>query len=556
MRIRRPRGLSRRQFLQASAAAGALPLLTACGSSDAPLRADPAGLTPPPADASVAFKHGVASGDPLADRVILWTRVTPPAGTTSVAVTVKVYREPTLTTLVGSQSFSTDAARDYTVKIDFDGLSAGTSYYYQFESGSTKSAVGRTRTLPAAGVERLRFGVVACSQYSNGFFNAYDALAKRIDIDAILHLGDYIYEAEYTPISVERAHTPKKEIISLADYRERHAQYKTDPDLMELHRQTPFITIWDDHESTDNSYRDSARNHTEGTPPAGEGVWSERKGFAQRAYFEWLPIREQAAGNFDLIYRQFVFGDLVDLLMLDTRLQRDVAPADFPPACDASLTDVSRQMLGMTQEDWFTRKLRASTARWRVVGSSVMFGQWKVAGAANAACGGQYINADQWDGYQAARDRIFAVLSGAGGMPAVTNNVFLAGDIHSFWALDLTEDPNNPAMYDPVSGRGVRGVEFVCNSVTSDFPTPGDSGAAFITANPAIRFIQTAQRGYLLLDITRTAVTGECWLTPDVAARSAAETFSRAYRSNHGAQTLSLVTAATAAGANPAARAP
>ena len=556
MRIKRPLGLTRRHFLKASAAASTLPLLNACGSSEAAGGTDPAGLNPPPAGAPVVFKHGIASGDPLADRVILWTRVTPPANTASVPVTVKVYREPALTSLVGSRSVTTDASRDYTVKIDFDGLAAGTSYYYQFESGGTKTAVGRTRTLPAVGVERLRFGVVACSQYTNGFFNAYGALARRTDLDAILHLGDYIYEAQYTPIAAERAHTPPYEIISLADYRERHAQYKTDPDLMELHRQTPFITIWDDHESTDNSYRDSARNHTEGAPPTGEGVWGERKGFAQRAYFEWLPIREQQPGVFDLIYRQFVFGDLVDLLMLDTRLQRDVAPADFPPACDATLTDATRQMLGMTQEDWFTQKLRASTARWRVVGSSVMFGQWKVAGAPNAACGGQFINADQWDGYQVARDRIFAVLAGSGGLPAVTNNIFLAGDIHSAWALDLTEDPNNPASYDPVSGRGVRGVEFVCNSVTSSFPTPGDSGAAFISANPAIRYIQTAQRGYLLLDITREAVTGEFWLNPNVSSRSAAETFARAYTSTQGAQALALALAATAAPANPPPAAP
>ena len=556
MRIQRRPGLTRRHFLQASAAAGALPLLNACGSSEAPI-ADPAGRTPRPAGAPPAFKHGIASGDPLADRILLWTRVTPPVGTASVPVTVTLYRDPQLTQRVGSRSVSTTAARDYTVKIDFDGLAAGQTYYYRFESGTAKSVVGRTRTLPAVGVERLRFGVVACSQYTNGWFNAYGALAKRGDLDAILHLGDYIYEAEYTPISAERAHTPLKEITTLADYRERHAQYKTDPDLAELHRQTPFITIWDDHESTDNSYRDSARNHTEGAPPAGEGVWSQRKAWAQQAYFEWLPIREQQPGNFDLIYRQFVFGDLVDLLMLDTRLQRDVAPADFPPACDATLTDPSRQMLGMPQESWFTGKLRASTARWRVVGSSVMFGQWKVAGAPNTGtCGGQYINADQWDGYQVARNRIFAALSGAGGLPAVTNNIFLAGDIHSAWALDLTEDPNNATTYNPVTGAGTRAVEFVCNSVTSSFPTPGDSGAAFVAANPAIRYIQTAQRGYLLLDITRTAVTGEFWLNPNVTTRSPAETFARAYRSTHGAPSLVQAAAATAAPGNPPAPAP
>ncbi|MDP3857217.1 MAG: alkaline phosphatase D family protein [Stagnimonas sp.] len=555
MRIKRPRGLSRRRFLQAGAALGALPFLESCGSSPLPAGTGPDAPLP---GAAPEFRHGIASGDPLADRVILWTRLTPPAGTERVSVSLSVYRDPALLNLVGTRSQLTDASRDYTVKIDFDGLAPGSSYYYQFESGAARSAIGRTRTLPAAGVEHLRFGVCSCSQYTNGFFNAYGALAKRSDLDAILHLGDYIYEGDYGDTALAgREHLPAREIISLADYRERHAQYKTDPDLVELHRQTPFITIWDDHESTDNSYRDSARNHTEGAPPAGEGVWSERKAAAQRAYFEWLPIREQQPGNFDLIYRRFAFGDLVDLLMLDTRLQRDAAPADYPPACDATLTDPDRQMLGPVQEDWFSAQLRASTARWRVVGSSVMFGQWKVVGAPNGAtCGGQYLNADQWDGYQVARDRIFAVLAGGAGLPAVTNNVFLAGDIHSAWALDLNEDPNNPASYNPVTGSGTRAVEFVCNSVTSSFPIPGDSGMAFLAGNPAIRYIQTAQRGYLLLDITREAVTGEFWLNPDISTRSSAETFGRAYRSGYDAQSLTLATAATSPPADPPAPAP
>ncbi|HEX4871839.1 MAG TPA: alkaline phosphatase D family protein [Nevskiaceae bacterium] len=536
MRLRRRPGLTRRHFLRAGLAAGSLPWLAACGESGAPVSSrEPA--------ASTAFRHGVASGDPLADRVLLWTRVTPAAGQAALPVRLSVYADPGLETLIDQRETEARAERDYTVKIDLDGLQPGQTVYYRFEAEGAQSPVGRARTLPAAGVERLRFGVVACSQYTNGYFNAYAALAQRADLEAILHLGDYLYEAEYVPVVAERAHTPPREITTLADYRERHAQYKTDPDLQALHRQHPMIAIWDDHESTDNSYRDSARNHTEGPPPEGEGRWLQRKAWAQQAYFEWMPIREQAPGDVDRIYRRFAYGDLAELVMLDTRLQRDVAPADFPAPCEPSLSDPARQMLGATQEAWFAETLRASTARWRVVGSSVMFGQWKVAGAPNAACGGQYLNADQWDGYQAARDRVFALLSGADGGAPVRNSVFLAGDIHSAWALDLTEDPNNPATYDPVSGRGVRAVEFVCNSVTSDFPTPGDSGAAFLSANPAIRYIQTASRGYLLLDIDREQVTGEFWLTPDVSRRSAEERFARGYSSRHEAQSLSLVTA-------------
>jgi alkaline phosphatase D len=549
MRSTRLTGVSRRLFLQqAASAAVVLPALKGCGSSALPNGV--AGIPTPEIRTAPSFKHGIASGDPQADRVVLWTRLTPPTGLTSVPVQVRVFRDAGGQMLLGSQSALAELARDYTVKIDFTGLQAGTTYYYQFDCLGVLSQTGRTRTLPAVGVQRVRLGVVACSDYSSGFFNAYAALAKRADVDAILHLGDYFYEGSGGVAG--REHVPNKETTTLEDYRTRHGQYKTDPDLLELHRQFPFITIWDDHESTNNSYRNGASNHTEGAPPAGEGMWDQRKAWAQQAYFEWLPIRENANGSVDLIYRQFVFGDLIDLLMLDTRLQRDQPPADFPRPCEPALTDPARQMLGTAQEAWFTQKLRTSTTRWRVVGSGVMFGQWKVAGAPNGmTCGGQFLNSDQWDGYQAARSRVFATLAGGNGQPAVLNNVFLAGDIHSSWALDLTEDPNNPTAYNPVTGAGTRAVEFVCNSITSDFPIPGDSGNAFLSANPAIKYIQTALRGYLLLDITPAAVTGEFYTVAGVATRSATETFARAYRSTWGAQTLVQTTATTPPGAAP-----
>ncbi len=260
-----------------------LPLLPACGSSDGVGGRDPGG-------ADLEFRHGVASGDPLADRVILWTRV---SGLTSgtADVTYSVWSDAALSQLVTSGTASTNALRDYTVKVDVDGLQPATTYYYRFGAGSAQSTVGRTRTAPQGATEHLRIGVVSCSSLAHGYFNAYRKIAERSDLDVVLHLGDYIYEYGTNQYGEVRAYE--------ASARDPHArglphasraQYKQDPDLQEAHRQHPFINIWDDHETADNSWRDGANNHTEGD--GAEGVWVQRKAWAIQAYYEWLPIRQ------------------------------------------------------------------------------------------------------------------------------------------------------------------------------------------------------------------------------------------------------------------------
>jgi alkaline phosphatase D len=510
---------SRRELLKGGVF-GALTLpLMGCGRDPiaSTLRdAAPPGETP--------FRHGVASGDPLADRVMLWTRVSVDRPT---PVTVEVSESPDFSAVVFSGEGLATEDSDYCVKIDAEGLAPGRRYHYRFTAAGLVSPLGRTRTAPVGAVDRLRFAVVACSQYSNGFFNVYGRIAAREDLDGVIHLGDYLYEGGGGRI---RIHEPNRTIVTLDEYRSRYAQYRTDPDLQAVHAAHPFLTIWDDHESTDNSYRDSARSHD----PSTQGDWLERKAVSQRAYFEWMPIRELVPGDVNRIDRSMVYGDLAELILLDTRLQRDVAPADFPPPCEPSLTTPERRMLGEAQEAWFLDRLTASPAQWKIVCSGVMFGQWKVIGAPNAACGGQYLNADQWDGYQAERDRVFAALQS----PQAVNSVFLAGDIHSAWALDLSDDPQNPAIYNPLSGEGSLAVEFVCNSVTSDFPLD-NADLAFETVNSHVKYLETDRRGYLLLDLDRARSEAQFWFVDTVDTPSTVESMNARVECRSGSRRLS-----------------
>ena len=545
-------GFSRRDFLRRAGAVAGMAVAAPLLSHSTPARASDGALD---ALAKVAvgvnpFLHGVASGDPLADRVILWTRVSPVA-TEDIPVTVRVYRDTGLTQLVGSMVQTATSTRDWTIKVDFSTLAPATTYYYRFEAKGFGSPVGRTRTLPTGTTERIRFGVVSCSNYPAGFFNAYAFLAKRADLDAVLHLGDYLYEGGGGGV---RAHAPAREITLLADYRERHGQYRGDPDLQEMTRQHAFITVWDDHESTNDSWRDGAENHTEGT----EGVWAERKAFAQRAYDEWMPIRLPEPGNAARIWRQFRFGDLMDLIMLDTRLfDRDVQ-LGTPPQPGAPIADPARKLIGPVQRQFLLDGLSRPGAIWKFIGQQVMFGQLKVVGTPNAVNGGgQYLNGDQWDGYQADRTAIFNHLRSN----TINNTVVLTGDIHTSWAMDLTPDPNNPVElaggYNPVTGGGSLGVEFVGTSVTSSgLEELADVQDAIRLNNPHIKYVDLELKGYLLVDVTRTRTTGEWWYVSTIAERGGTESFGTAFPADAGANRLGAATTATQPKANAPALAP
>jgi len=548
-----PRQVGRREFLGTSGKAvaflAAFQAISSRESALAQLRFDP-------------FAYGVASGDPLPNRIIIWTRVTPQADATpgsGLGGTVRgiweVARDAAFTQLAGYGRFTTTAATDHTVKIDVAGLAPLTDYYYRFNALGVNSPVGRMRTAPANGStpSSVRFGLVSCSNYEAGYFTAYRHLAAREDLDFILHVGDYIYEYEagaYGPpgfAGVARVHDPSTEIFSLSDYRRRHAIYKADVDLRALHARYPFITVWDDHETANNSWRDGAENHNNG-----EGAWSDRKAAGIRAYFEWMPIRPLAAtgsfGEVRPIYRRFTFGNLADLFMIDLRQYRDeqvASPQNLP-----AINDANRTLLGSQQSTWLTQNISTSTAQWRLFGNSVQIAPIiiipsfitdpQVQGALTAFFGvtdftsstPTPINTDSWDGYVAARNAILGVIGGLGN-PAnfKPNCLFLTGDIHSSYAVEIPGNSTNSFSL---------GSEFVCTSVTSDnvneilgnipeFVPNGIGG--YVPANSSAQFVQLVQvfnswvkdvdlefHGFSVVDITPARAQMDNWVIRSTAS--------------------------------------
>ena len=550
-----PRGTSRRGFFKSSGGAAAAlasaPMLAMASASRVP---------------GPRFQHGVASGDPLSDRVILWTRVTPPGRPGAVIVNYVVALDPALNQVVARGTAKTSPARDNTVKVDPAGLQPGTTYYYRFSCEGESSPIGRTRTLPVGNVQRLRIAVASCSNHAFGLFNAYRRMAERADLDLVIHLGDYVYEYGPNTYGSLRTPEPPNEMVTLTDYRLRHAQYKRDEDSQAVHRQHPFVCIWDDHETTNDAWKDGAQNHTEAT----EGSWADRVNVALQAYYEWMPVRIPDATQRRKNQRAFQIGNLVDLVMLEERLsgRSKQLTATIPApglgnvfAQSGAFADPSRSLLGDEQEAWLGQRLRGSQARWKFIGQGVMFAHLKAQGAALAAGGGLFFNTDQWDGYQPARDRVYNFIKGDASHPPVDNVVVLTGDIHSSWAADLTQDPNNPDVagggYNGATGQGSRAVEFVATSITSPgLNDPNGSTASFLRGvNPHFKFIDFNQRGYMLLDVTPQKAVCEWYFVDTVASVSNNQVFGTAFEVQQGTNRL-RPSAQTTAPANPPALAP
>jgi alkaline phosphatase D len=555
----RTAGLSRREALQLTLAAGiSASAITFAVTADAAAR-------------DSVFLHGVASGDPLADRVVLWTRVTLADPAAAVPVRWIVAADRKMRNVVRRGRANARARSDYTVKIDVDGLEPGTTYFYRFEAAGKTSPVGRTRTLPAGDVRRLKFAVFSCSNFELGYFNAYAEAAKHDDLDAVLHLGDYIYEygpgdGGYTtpaaalglvPKPRDAALVPAEEIVLLEQYRARHALYRTDRHLQALHRDNPFINIWDDHEIANDAFTDGAENHQED-----EGRWIARKKAGVRAFYEWLPIREPRDGDRldpatdapDEVYRVFDFGDLARLVMIDTRhagrnaqlgtaelvgAYATAAPEGPFPA-DVTSAGEPRTLLGGKQEAWLEKRLAGSTQTWQLIGNQVlMFYQNApdIAGTAllddaqraafiglldqlfGAGFGAQLaqlgaaglpfpLAADAWTGYPTARLKMLSALSGA------ANPIVLTGDSHNAWTANLvlpTEGEPEPV-----------GAEFGCTSVSSpgyeqyllDVP-PELVAALFVDSSdrksPTDKLIdaECGRRGFLLLEVRPQATVAE-----------------------------------------------
>lgn len=513
--------LTRRRFLGRLAPATLWPFLSGCGAGDATrIRRESSGVerelepiltTRPwadPAPNGSVFRHGVASGDPLADAVVLWTRITPAAGATfAIDLEWRIALDPGLARVVQEGVVTTDASVDYTAHVDVRGLRSGATYYYQFRALGHSSVRGRTKTLPVGAVEHMRFAIASCANYPAGYFNVYAALA-RADLDLIVHLGDYLYEYANATFGdgarLGRLPDPAREIISLADYRTRHAQYKLDPDLQESHRQHPWITVWDDHELADGSFDEGAQNHQ----AASEGEFRLRKQNAVRAYREWMPIRPAAEAA--QVYRSFGCGDLLDLVMLDTRHSGRQAQAE---QCDSSeLAAAERQLLGPAQEAWLTGELvasRARGARWRFIGQQVIFAPLL------RSMSGCVWSTDNWDGYSASRDRLLQVLRAE----AIDNVVVLTGDAHAAWAIDVASDPFDPAVYDPASGRGSELVEIVTPAVSS--PGRGVPEAGILRTHPHVKFADQTRQGYVVLDVTHERTQAEWYFVRSVQERGA-----------------------------------
>jgi alkaline phosphatase D len=483
------------------------------------------------ASTPVYFTHGVASGDPAADKIILWSRVVPANPKQQlVTSTWQISETSNFKTLANEGTLQTDATHDYTLKVDATNLKPATHYFYRFTCQGIHSPVGKTRTLPIGEVDSYKIGVVSCSNYPQGYFNAYRHLAQA-DLDLVIHLGDYIYEyaeGRYAnPIALSelgRHVVPVHEIVSLEDYRMRYGLYRTDIDLQKVHRRHPFICVWDDHELANNTWQSGAQNHNKG-----EGDFNERMQNARQAYCEWMPIRTEPQGP---IYRQFSIGQLADIFMLDTRLhgrergyiyQQDLLSSDKADveAFRKKLAHPARTILGLDQEAWLTSALQTSKTRgatWQVLGQQVLMGkittpELNEADFTNVEISERrrrYLdrvsfiakeklpfNLDAWDGYPACRDRVMASLK------TETNNpIVLAGDTHNAWAFNLTDK-----ALDKI------GVEIGTPGITSPgletfLPAhPNNLKKALMSSSPEIFDMDTQHRGWTELTLTSDAMT-------------------------------------------------
>jgi alkaline phosphatase D len=499
----------------------------------------------------LAFRHGVASGDPMQDRVILWTRLSGASG--AQTLTWQVATDSGFKRVAAAGKVTAGPERDFTAKVDVTGLKPGTEYYYRFRTalpgGKTlESRVGRTKTLPAGKTKDVVLAVASCTLYPNGYFNAYRAIADLPRVDAVLHLGDYIYEyggeGSYgmnSAVARMRPHDPPREIVSLADYRQRHAQYKADADSQAAHARAAWITSWDDHETANNSYTDGGENHD----PPEEGAWADRKAAALKAYYEWMPIREPRSGQgyAEASARTFRFGDLAILMMLETRLvsrikqleETDLQTVDGKPDVDGfrkRLNDPNRRMMGEWQERWLDRDLSASAHAghtWQVIGNQVVMAriapvtmgvmtpeeQARVQPAikrrldrtAEWAKTGLPGNLDMWNGYPADRERLYSLFANAKARPIV-----LSGDSHSFWANELHDAAGNRVA-----------CEFGTTGITSPGAgeaAPGlDFGRLVERSSPEVKYNNQLAKGFVLLTLTRDQAKAEMMAVSTINSR-------------------------------------
>jgi alkaline phosphatase D len=512
-------------------------LLSACGGGSA-------------SSNMVQFNYGVASGDPLINKVILWTHAKYQNSNDPVALSYEVATDAAFANVVSSGTTTALEAASFTAKVDAAGLAPATDYYYRFKSDVWISPIGRTRTLPTGTVSEVKLAVFSCSSYPHGYFHVYGEVASKSDAQYALHLGDYIYEykdGEYPNPSVfGRNVLPANEILTLSDYRTRHALYKSDVNLKLLHARMPMIAIWDDHEFANDAYMTGAENHTEGA----EGTFAARKAAALQAYHEWMPIRTGA--DKAVIYRSFDFGNLLSLHMLDTRLigrekQLDQTAVLTTAAGQQAWMSPTRQLMGSAQTQWLQGVMTNSTAKWQVLGQQVvMAATWlpvsvqtkfqayfaspnvstvgsimaeveTYKAALSSANPAAYLTAsnpvvpynfDAWDGYPAARETVLQTFAGvAASQPTIGKKlVVLSGDSHNAWHTNLTL----------ANGTKV-GEEFATSSVSSPgweayFPSMISTIKSLFqdtTSKSNVQWMDASRRGYLKMTFTAAQAKGE-----------------------------------------------
>ena len=534
------RRVSRRGFLRtaavATSAAGAVAVVPSAQSqSSLPSKPVPVEAELPP----LPFVHGVASGDPLPEAVVIWTRITPEenampgsGGGAPTSVRWRVALDPKMRQVVQQGEATSKPEQDHTIHVDVTGLQPDTVYYYTFTvvdgpHAEATSPLGRTKTAPAGQVDRQRWAIASCANWEAGFFSAYADMAQRGwagELDLTVFLGDYIYEYaqyEYSGYGPVRLHQPAHEIVSLADYRIRYGRYRTDPALQGAHAAMPWVVVWDDHEVANNNWREGAENHD-----PNEGDFFARRDAALRAYYEWMPVRLSETSEQGHIYRSLKFGNLVELTIMDLRTYRDV---EFWKGGARQPGD-ARTMLGSEQYDWLTGTLERSTAAWNALGNSVMFSPLHAGAVFNNPATRPVaealssnilssqvpvpqlnelpLNGDQWDGYDFERRRLINTLGRLG-----KNPIFLTGDIHTEWAHTITHAGNQI------------GCEVVCSSITAPnvadstkipagSPVFGVAANYLHAANPNLKHVALDTHGYAVVDITPEEV-GMQWMRVD-----------------------------------------
>ncbi len=468
-------------------------MLAACNAGDKKLANDLPAL--PFDEALKPFYFGVASGDPTSTGVLLWTCVVPEYKVPSVEVNWEIAEDEAFENIVKSGTSSTDSANFHSLTLPVEGLKPNSYYFYRFKALDATSITGRTKTAPSADADSLKFAVVSCSNYEWGYFNAYGNIGRRNDLDAVIHLGDYIYEygtGRYGDTTIGRFNMPPHEIITLTDYRTRYALYRLDKDLMKAHQMHPFITIWDDHEIANDAYKGGAQNHS----PDTEGPYEQRKQVASKVYYEWLPVRKDN----NKLYRSLKYGNLAEIFMLDERLEGRDGP--FKDKTDPGYASDERSMLGKEQFAWLAGQLTSSETIWKVLGNQVIF--------AGLDRGPVFPNSpknlDSWDGFPAERQRLIDHIKNN----EIANVVILTGDTHSSWAFEVTDRPTNLKEYQPGKSMAVA-VEFGTPSINSSNYSESTSIDTVRmveqlymnpAANPHLKYAELESHGYLTLTLT------------------------------------------------------